>query len=398
MSSSSDVSKRRRTTNGHKNDHQTLDNQVNEYLNDMNYVDDVQNDVRIHNFGVDLSSLNNEDFHIDPSIANEDTKQQVQENISAAAAAVVAYQETRRANDEKQSDKPSHVNENSSFRLLEVPENVDPKKMCRFCGKTFAHPGSLGRHLDNRKGSPMHPADQIERIRSNVARRGNPEEVRARRAERARLYNRRDYVKLKNRERRRTQSKVYRVRENAQLQFYKSISTPFLAAHPSFPRMVLFFLAPKDWPHDPPTFQTHETLIMHLDSDPELRKRLPYLSANLGIDDYKEKLKTAYENWMTLSNEAKKEMWSREQRLCAQDALGSLSLFDFAIREKWAHKLTNDKKQEIMQSTKSESMGSPNYNDSSDSDSSRDVKNVLCPDEFAAVAAAAAAVVNNHDE
>ncbi|KAH3664151.1 hypothetical protein OGAPHI_004865 [Ogataea philodendri] len=393
MSSGNDVSKRRRIPSSEKNDHQALDTQVNEYLHDMNYVDDVQNEVRLHGFGVDLTSLNNDDFQIDPSITNQETKQNAQENMNTAAAAMAAYQ-NRQNNQQSQNAKSGEI---KSLRLMEVPDNVDPKKMCRFCGKTFAHPGSLGRHLDNRKGSPMHPADQIEKIRSNVARRGNPEEVKARRAERARIYNRREYVKLRNRERRRTQSKIYRVKENTQLQFYKGLSTPTLAPHPSFPRMVLFFLPPSEWPHDPPTIQTYETLSAKLETNIDLGSKLVILTPGLGIGSYKEKLKTAYDNWMTLSNEAKKKMWVREQRLCAQDTLGKLTLFDFAVREKWAQKLTNDKKLEIMQSTKSESMDSQNYDDSSDSDSSQDVKNVLGEEEFAAVAAAAAAVVNRQD-
>ncbi|OWB70834.1 hypothetical protein B5S31_g515 [[Candida] boidinii] len=279
----------------------------------------------------------------------------------------------------------------NTHHLYPVPEGLDSKKWCQFCGKSFKFPGSLGRHLDLRKGSYQHPQEEIEKLRANVARRGDAEVVKERRAKRAREYNRRDYVKEKNRQRRKLQSKAYREKENSLLNFLKNLSTPVLPSHPSFPRMVLFFLPPSQWPHDPPTYQTLQNLVDFFTENEKLEKgleniqikkdkrghirkvivktetnnfenhsnlnnnvNLPQSTKLMLLSDcsikanyYKEKLKIAYENWQTFTTTMKKEMWVREQRLCAQEALGKMTLFDFATRDKIASEISRLKLREL---------------------------------------------------
>ncbi|GMF59718.1 unnamed protein product [[Candida] boidinii] len=82
----------------------------------------------------------------------------------------------------------------NTCHLFSVPEGLDPKKWCQFCGKSFKFPGSLGRHLDLRKGSYQHPQEEIEKLRANVARRGDAEVVKERRAKRAREERFRKYT------------------------------------------------------------------------------------------------------------------------------------------------------------------------------------------------------------
>lgn len=221
------------------------------------------------------------------------------------------------------------------------------KRECRFCGKTFQHAGSLGRHLDNQKGNELHPLEEVEKIRSNVARRGDPEAIKARRLQRSKEYNRREYVKEKNRLRRKFTSKLSRVKESYQMKFYRRINHPTLPTHPSFPRMVLFFLPPSAWPHDPPTAQTFKTLVMWLESNQEVQLRIPHLTKSSTVQNHLEKLTIGFENWQTLSTEDKKDMWIREQRAVFQQLLGDLSIFDFAIRDNWAKHLMEEKKAEI---------------------------------------------------
>ncbi|ODV85214.1 hypothetical protein CANARDRAFT_199219 [[Candida] arabinofermentans NRRL YB-2248] len=372
-----------------KHDHQAINNQVRQYFQTIQYNDEVsQNVVNVNAFGdVDLSSLHNEDFQIDASIATDNDKDD--DSISAAAAAVAAYQ--HQLHTQQQEKLNTTGSAGTPFRLLEVLPGVDPKKMCLFCGKTFAHPGSLGRHLDNRKGSPLHPADKIDQLRANVARRGDPVAVKARRSLRARDYNRREHVKEKNRERRKYQSKIYRVKEAAELNFYKQLSMPSLPAHPSFPRMVLFFLPPSAWPHDPPTFQTYDTLCEWLKTNKNIQEKLPLLAIRTPRS-YLEKLKIAFDNWLSLPNDGKKDMWIREQRICAQEALGQLTLFDYAVRETWTRKLTEDKRREVIAAavaTNGMSDGGINEADGADEEGA---KNELEEAAYAAVAAAAAAV------
>ncbi|GMF04347.1 unnamed protein product [[Candida] boidinii] len=332
-----------------------------------------------------------------PKVLNE-TANQIAANTSKKEppstggnrdAAVKKNQQFENQDSKKSTD--TELAGDNTCHLFSVPEGLDPKKWCQFCGKSFKFPGSLGRHLDLRKGSYQHPQGEIEKLRANVARRGDAEVVKERRAKRAREYNRRDYVKEKNRQRRKLQSRAYREKEKSLLNFLKNLSTPVLPSHPSFPRMVLFFLPPSKWPHDPPTYQTLQNLVDFFSESEKLEKGLeniqvkkdkrghirkaivksetdnlqkysnlidnvnfPQSSKLLLLSDcsiktnyYKEKLKIAYENWQTFTTTMKKEMWAREQRLCAQEALGKMTLFDFAIRDKIASEISRIKLREL---------------------------------------------------
>ena len=53
--------------------------------------------------------------------------------------------------------------------------NID--KECQFCQKLFSHKGSLIRHLDKKKGDPLHPPDQISALRSSQLRRRSVDNV-----------------------------------------------------------------------------------------------------------------------------------------------------------------------------------------------------------------------------
>ncbi|VEU19730.1 DEKNAAC100508 [Brettanomyces naardenensis] len=381
---------------------------------------------------LDLSGLNGE-FQIDPSLAENQNNREHNENISAAAAAVAAYQQQRQDNAKKvaeteqpgkrssgdsrrehelpdksfpESQEPKMLTPEEAAKLLPVPAGVDPKKMCRFCGRTFAYPGSLGRHLDLRKGAPKHPASIIEKLRAHVARRGNEVEVKTRRKLRAKEYNRREYVRAKNRERRRLTNKVYRARDIAQMKFYRSIGTPVLDEDASFPRIVLFFLPASLWPEEPPTEETLRLVISWMDQSESVRSKCDLLVKGLTLDSYSEILKRAYDSWTTESEVKRQSIWVRELRQCAQDALGSLTLFDFATREAYAMRLSEQKRIEMLQEGKRQELKGPNSNkrdaanqgdlissgDNNDSDTGKDVT-TLQEDELVAVAAAAEAAV-----
>ncbi|CDK24067.1 unnamed protein product [Kuraishia capsulata CBS 1993] len=302
----------------HQHDQNTF-NSVNQYFqNIQNY--DVVNDVNSA-LAVDLSSLNHAHddvegytVHIDPSIAHENTGTRT---VDVATTAL-----------QLQGGKTS----DSRYEDVNLPEGFDPKRVCRFCGKTFSHVGSLGRHLDQKKGTDGHPAEQIDIMRSDVRRRGDPESVRRKRLLRSQRYNRREDVKERNRIRRRKKSKEYRAKELAVKDFIATLNVPTMSQHPSFPRMVLYFLPPSHWPHDPPTLQTYKTVNVWIQQE-----------VDGTLENHAEKLKSAYGNWTTLSGSAKHEMWIREQRICAQEALGSLSLFQLATRDDWIAKMATKK-------------------------------------------------------
>ncbi|RCK56061.1 hypothetical protein Cantr_04983 [Candida viswanathii] len=64
------------------------------------------------------------------------------------------------------------MNRRRSSNATNSPSSGDyDSKTCQFCNKQFAHKGSLGRHLDFKKGDPWHPIEQVNLIRINASRR-----------------------------------------------------------------------------------------------------------------------------------------------------------------------------------------------------------------------------------
>ncbi|QPG76610.1 hypothetical protein FOA43_004002 [Brettanomyces nanus] len=435
-----------------KEDHRTLNHQVNQYLHNIQQytAEDVGG---APEYGViDLSTLNGE-FQIDPSLTESELVTnggRNGDNLSMAEAAVTVYQRQKQdkakkgeispkqsqsvnrkklkaknethnnsskifqesasdsyQNRELQSHGDSELTAEEKATLLSVPPGVDPKKMCRFCGRTFAHPGSLGRHLDLHKGAPMHPSSIIGKIRSNVARRGNPEAVKARRKLRARAYNRREYVMAKNRQRRKVTSKIYRVRENTQMKFYKSLNTPSLGDSASFPRIIFFFLPPSFWPHYPPTSESYQMIMSWIEKSQNIKEKVRLLdSSRTTIDSYIGLLERAYNLWQMMPDDAKLSLWYQELAQCAQDALGSQTLFDFATREAYATMLSDEKKAELL-AEKTHANDTNLYPSSSEYDNESDradeenrAKSLtqLEEEELAAVAAAAEAAVKRRYE
>lgn len=290
-----------------------------------------------------LAKCSNTPTAVNTSVSNVNSSS----NTKIAGYGVIGTDVVLKSNhSSSQTQVPRTLTDSLTQLKSETPSD-NSKRECRFCGKTFQHAGSLGRHLDNQKGNELHPLEEVEKIRSNVARRGDPEAIKARRLQRSKEYNRREYVKEKNRLRRKFTSKLSRVKESYQMKFYRKINHPTLPTHPSFPRMVLFFLPPNAWPHDPPTAQTFKTLVMWLESNQEVQLRIPHLTKSSTVQNHLEKLTIGFENWQTLSTEDKKDMWIREQRAVFQQLLGDLSIFDFAIRDNWAKHLMEEKKAEI---------------------------------------------------
>ncbi|KAK9386746.1 hypothetical protein V1515DRAFT_639401 [Lipomyces mesembrius] len=206
-------------------------------------------------------------------------------------------------------------------------DEIDPKKTCIFCHKTFSHPGSLGRHLDLKRGTRLHPAEQVDQLRGDVKRRGDIVEIKARRARRAKEYNARDEVKERAKLRRKEKERTTRGKEEAKGNFLNRLGLPALQPHPSFPYMVLYFLPPSQWPHDPPTQETYNQLYMILDPSMHIDDDR-YL-------DWASKAKVAYDNWVGLAKNKRVDVWNREQRSAAEAALGTLTLFDLGRREEW---------------------------------------------------------------
>ncbi|KGK36972.1 hypothetical protein BOH78_0995 [Pichia kudriavzevii] len=248
-------------------DHQTLDNHVNQYFRDIKQftttrstevadedIDGTKNGNGITDvtFGdVDLDINLNIDRAISETFAHLSSQHVMDKadgtksgdplrNITAENVSI-----TPSTNLPQKVVRPVNLNKHNEH-YTKLSASSDSKKVCKFCGKTFQQTGSLGRHLDHQKGNELHPAEEVEKIRGNVARRGNPEEI-------------------------------------------------------------------------------------------------PHLSNSNTIQSHISKLTIGFENWQTLSAESKKDMWNREQRVVLQQLLGELTVFDFAIRDKWAEHLIKEK-------------------------------------------------------
>lgn len=212
--------------------------------------------------------------------------------------------------------------------LMEMAQSsLKAKKSCQFCGMTFSHPGSLGRHLDMKKGTRLHPAEEIELLRANVKRRGDIVEIKNRRSQRAKLYNSREDVKQRAKVRRKLKERMDKAQAMAKEGFIERIGMPSLPAHPSFAYVVLYFLPPSQWPHDPPTTQTFQQLEHALQPLQSLDTKM--------FNEYVNKVNVAFEQWSVMNKQTKSDIWAREQRRVAEAALGSLSLYELGSRNIW---------------------------------------------------------------
>lgn len=270
------------------------------------------------------------------------------------------------------------------------PSNGTPfRETCRFCGHVFTHPGSLGRHLDLKRGTRLHPSDQIDLIRKDVKRRGDVVEVKARRAKRARVYNSRTDVRERSRLRRKRKEREDRASNKAKELFIESIGKPTLPPHPSFAYLVLFFLPPAQWPHDPPTSQTLSLLkrkiesfflnsetsnepSVNTDSQQESRATNQEEAQSNLFEEYTNKVNVAFEQWTLMNKVSKMAIWSREQRRIAEAALGSLSLYDLGTRDQWIEK---EKIKLVLEEEAREKPNEPEGNLKSENDYESDTRN-----------------------
>ncbi|CCH42894.1 hypothetical protein BN7_2440 [Wickerhamomyces ciferrii] len=298
------------------NDNQNSNNNLNNYI--IRNLD-VLND--------DLNSINQN--YIDPSIANDYNKD---------------TQNNDNNNDTVQNNNENNDDDDDINQLIPpLPPGSDPKKMCPFCQRTFSHPGSMGRHLDLKKGSDGHPLDLINKLRSDVKRRGDLVKIRERRKIRAKKYNSRLDVKERSKFKRKIRDRLQKGKKIGINKFLLNLNKPKLSSFdnqslPSFPRLVLYFLPPIQWPQEPPTLETYRILCEFLNVKFLNNENLSNESIELNstiYDDLMEKVHLASENWLTLSELSKEQLWLKEIRKCAEDSLTNISLFDLANRDQW---------------------------------------------------------------
>ncbi|KAH3666634.1 hypothetical protein WICMUC_005561 [Wickerhamomyces mucosus] len=210
---------------------------------------------------------------------------------------------------------------------------INSKKECPFCFKTFNHPGSLGRHLDLKKGTNLHPIDIITKLRSNVKRRGDIVKIKERRKLRSKRYNSQKFVKERLKLQRQIRDKFNRAKRISLNKFIEQkLNKPKLQPHPSFPRIVLYFLKSNQWPHDPPTLETYRLLCSTLKSKLIIDENNNEEKEKI-YNDLLIKIDIASNNWLKLSESSKFEIWNRELRKAAEESLSNISLYELNKRD-----------------------------------------------------------------
>ncbi|ODQ77389.1 hypothetical protein BABINDRAFT_163635 [Babjeviella inositovora NRRL Y-12698] len=319
---------------------------MNNYFQNIPNID-VQNVVNAVNsaLAVDLDSLNNhhDEYHvaIDPTIGETSGNYGYTELHSLPKIAKIAPSENA---------EPHLKGETVMGLTRDLPPGVDPKKMCPFCGRTFSHPGSLGRHMDLKKGTRLHPADEIERLRGNVKRRGDKVEIQNRRRLRTKEYNSRQDVRERNRVRRRLKDRSNRARNISQKIFLNRLGNPTFSINPTFARFVVYFLPPSQWPPELPNLDTFKHLTNLLSptghGSAATAKTATGSNNNDLLTEYFHKLNYAYESWSALAHAEQQTTWTKEIRASMEDTLGGLSLFDLASRDIWIEE--ESKRQETL--------------------------------------------------
>jgi hypothetical protein len=163
-------------------------------------------------------------------------------------------------------------------------------------------------------------------IRGDVKRRGDVEEIKARRAKRAKLYNSREDVKMRARLRRKMKERSDHAKEEARVNFINRLGFPTLPEHANFAFYVLYFLPPAHWPNDVPSKGTYEQLRGALDT-------VSSFDPQAGM--YRQRLEASWEVWSMQSPGVQQEIWHREMRRAAEAALGQLALYDLGCRGTW---------------------------------------------------------------
>ncbi|CAM9022762.1 unnamed protein product [Wickerhamomyces anomalus] len=305
-------------SNGHDHENNNTNNNNNGQINSNinNYIEnlDVANVL-----AVDLSNLENQQGYLDPSIA-----------AAYRRAALEAQRARAEADSQNANEEGSEEHQEYIPGIPQLPPGSDPKKTCPFCQRTFSHAGSMGRHLDLKKGTESHPVDLITRMRADVKRRGDIEVIKQRRRLRSRKYYAREDVKERSRAKRRVRERILRAKSVAEREFLSRFNKPELEPHPTFARLVIFFLSPNQWPHDPPTLETYRLLCGFLNSK--------FLDGKQGEEIHKkimEQVHDASENWLKLSDTSKQETWASELRKAAMESLKNISLFDLSSRDEW---------------------------------------------------------------
>lgn len=210
----------------------------------------------------------------------------------------------------------------------EVDKNMLKQKHCVFCGADFQQPGSLGRHLDRKKGDNLHPSDKIDQLRQNVTRRKKPSgsdddlvkqvNKRIKKQEIAKRYNLKDDVRERNRLRRKMRDRQIKSRLSVLEDFQNGFGDHSDISN--FGHFVCMFLPVGQWPDTPPDGNLRDIVV-----DGVKRYKHP-----LWTED---KVYEAFERWEKLPHDMKQTVWQQECKQSLDQTLKNVTLYDIQNRK-----------------------------------------------------------------
>lgn len=199
-------------------------------------------------------------------------------------------------------------------------------EQCNFCNAIFKYPGSLGRHLDRKKGDDLHPLEQVQEIRKSTKRRkSNTTEVdvlrqvdkKIRGQANSRKYNLKEHIKEKNKLRRKTRDRQIKAKLIAHAEFIDRFGKRHVDLDSNFAYIVCMFLPLNQWPQDPPDSNTFSML----------RTRIEQTDLSM-VPLLKEKATESFERWRKISKDIQENVWQQEKSQCLSNTLGNITLFE----------------------------------------------------------------------
>lgn len=212
--------------------------------------------------------------------------------------------------------------------IEELDKSILKLKHCIFCGSDFQQPGSLGRHLDRKKGDNLHPSDKIDLLRQNVTRRKKPSSSdddlvkqvnkRIKKQEIAKKYNLKDEVREKNKIRRKMRDRQIKSRLSVLEDFQNQFGD--LSDISNFAHFVCMFLPVGQWPDTPPDGNLRDTVV-----DGVKKYHHPLLT--------EDKVDEAYERWQKIPQDMKITVWQQERKQSLDQTLKNVTLYDILNRK-----------------------------------------------------------------
>ncbi|EGW34740.1 uncharacterized protein SPAPADRAFT_63972 [Spathaspora passalidarum NRRL Y-27907] len=219
---------------------------------------------------------------------------------------------------------------------------IDNGRICPYCHKEFTSKGSLGRHLDSKKGDPVHPLDEITAIRSLTKRRivevprgsrkaaqpAPPSEGTSKKRKVIKKSMARSQISVDPASGQREKSKLRRKLRDRRIKAKLLTNEwlldqfgnyPLVEPKPTdpgskFAHITALYLPVSKWPDSYPDNSSYDLVVNEL----KTRDRLDLLSI----------LTIAFHTFEQLPLQHKVDIWRRETLRCLRPTIGSFSIAD----------------------------------------------------------------------